>query len=68
MVDPETNACPLTCKVNAVAPAVTLFGLSEVMAATGTGLTVNMMGIDVAAFGAGFETVAMQPESSPVFV
>lgn len=43
--------------MNAVAPAVTLFGLSEEMVATGTGLTVNMMGIDVAAFGEGFETV-----------
>jgi hypothetical protein len=29
----------------------------ELIAATGTGLTVNVTGIDVAAFGAGFETV-----------
>lgn len=37
IVDPETNACPLTCRENAAAPAITLDGLSEVMLATGTG-------------------------------
>jgi hypothetical protein len=54
---PYTKACPTICKETAVAPATTLLGLSEVIVATGTGWTVNMKGVDTAAFGAGFEIV-----------
>ena len=65
IVAPETNACPVTCKLTAVAPAVTLVGVIEVIDATGTGLTVNMNGVEVAALGEGFETVM---EKVPVAV